>query len=89
MSMQDIINKGTLNVGDCVKYTKSGNTLANAIVLQMQENGMANMELNEDKTEIELSIINTMLEMEDSVTKMNKEQVNHFIISLKELWKQM
>ena len=89
MSMQDIINKGTLNVGDSVKYTKSGNTLANAIVLQMQENGMANMELNEDKTEVELSIINTMLEMEDSVTKKNKEQLNHLIISLKELWKQM
>lgn len=89
MAMQDIINKGTLNVGDSVKYTKSGNALANAIVLQMQENGMANIELNEDKTQVELSIINTMLELEDSVTKMNKEQLNQFIIALKELWKQM
>ena len=32
MSMQDIINKGALNIGDCVKYTKTGNNLANAIV---------------------------------------------------------
>ena len=90
MSMLDKIKLGSLGVGDSIKYISNGNELPDAVALQMENNTLINMELNKDKSTLELSIVNTMLEDEESViSNLNKDQLTKLIRDLKDLYKQM
>ena len=73
MSMLDKIKVGSLGIGDSIKYISNGNELPDGVALQMENNTLVDMELNKDKSALELSIVNTMLEDEESViSNLNK-----------------
>ena len=88
--MLDKIKVGSLGIGDSIKYISNGNELPDGVALQMENNTLVNMELNKDKSALELSIVNTMLEDEESViSNLNKDQLTKLIRDLKDLYKQM
>ena len=90
MSMLDKIKVGSLGIGDSIKYISNGNELPDGVALQMENNTLIDMELNKDKSALELSIVNTMLEDEESViSNLNKDQLTKLIRDLKDLYKQM
>ena len=90
MSMLDKIKVGSLGIGDSIKYISNGNELPDGVALQMENNTLINMELNKDKSTLELSIVNTMLEDAESViSNLNKDQLTKLIRDLKDLYKQM
>ena len=90
MSMLDKIKVGSLGIGDSIKYISNGNELPDGVALQMENNTLVDMELNKDKSALELSIINTMLEDAESViSNLNKDQLTKLIRDLKDLYKQM
>lgn len=90
MSMLDKIKVGSLEIGDSIKYISNGNELPDGVALQMENNTLVDMELNKDKSALELSIVNTMLEDAESViSNLNKDQLTKLIRDLKDLYKQM
>lgn len=86
MDMRDL-NFGSLKEGETVTHTNSDGLLG--IMTQMQNNGLIAMSLNNDKTICDLSVINTQIELQESVTKMNKSQLGEYISQLRQVWKSM
>ena len=86
MDMREL-NFGTLKEGETVTYTNVDGLLG--IMTQMQNNGLIAMSLNDKRTECDLSVINTQIELQESATKMNKEQLREYIIKLKRVYNSM
>ena len=89
MVMEDKIEAINLDVGDIIKYTKSGSQLANGIKIQMKNNTQINVELSEDKKQTKLTVLNTMIKIPDAISDFDKEQLNDLILALREMYRQM
>ena len=86
--LSDVVNVGNIKVGDCFKYYANSD-MASGFMIQMGNNGLLQAQIDEENKTVDLSVVNTMLEMEESITTMNHDQIVKVIKCLKELEKRI
>lgn len=90
MQLFDLMSLGNLQEGDSVKlYKKGQKDLASGSLLKMEDDKALALTINEEKTLVNLSTVNTLLKGEEMFANMDKEQLEDLIIALMEMAKQM